>query len=274
MPPLRRRSSLLPFLGISIILLILPSGWTRKARLTTVTAFAPIQWVASTLHALPAGVLPSHGDAELQAQVDFFKDQIQKLLNENEILKDKVDQVSKLKQACPEHVFKLLHAGVLLPTDGSPWRKSLTLSLGSKGGVQKGMLVLYNNQLVGRILETSPWTSLVQLVTDPAFHAGAVAVPKTTVTAPAFDKRHVGVYEGTAGQRGQLKWFMSGASIDPEGFVLTTDDPANGVPRGLLLGRVAGIANALGSSPRAEVDPVVDFRALEHVMILVGDMIK
>ena len=270
MPPPRRRSSLLPFLGISLILLIVPSTWTRKARLTTVSMFSPIRWIASTTHALPAGMGSSHGDAELQAQVDFFKDQAQKHLNEIEILRGQLEQVSRLKQACPDHAFKLLHAGVLLPTDSSPWKKSLTLSLGDKAGVRKGMLVLYNNQLVGRILEPAPWTSLVQLVTDPAFRAGAVAVPKTTVTAPSFDKRHIGVYAGTAGPRGQLKWFMSGASLDPDGFVLTTDDPANGVPRGLLLGRIVGIANAQGASPWADVDPIVDFRALEHVMILVG----
>jgi rod shape-determining protein MreC len=271
MPPLRRRSSLLPFLGLSLILLILPSPWTRKARLAAVAPLGLVRGLACATRVLPDRVLPARENGELRTQVDFFKDEIQKLKNENEILKVKLDQASRLAQSCPEQHFRLLHAGVVLATDGSPWRKSLTLSLGAKGGVQKGMLVLFNNQLVGRILETGPWTSLVQLVTDPAFRAGAVAVPRTTVTGPEFDRRHVGVYEGTAGQRGQLKWFMAGASIDPDGFVLTTEDPLNGVPRGLLLGRVTGIVNAQGNSPRAEVDPTVDFRALESVMILVGE---
>jgi rod shape-determining protein MreC len=271
MPPLRRRSSLLPFLGLSLVLLILPSPWTRKARLSAVVPFGVIQHFACATILLPDRVLPARENGTLRAQVDFFKDELQKQKNENEILKKKLDQASRLAQSCPEQHFKLLHAGVLLATDGSPWRKSLTLSLGDKGGVQKGMLVLYNNQLVGRILETGPWSSLVQLVTDPAFRAGAVAVPRTTVTGPDFDRRHVGVYEGTAGQRGHLKWFMAGAPLDLDGFVLTTEDPLNGVPRGLLLGRLAGIVNAQGSSPRAEVDPIVDFRALENVMILVGE---
>ena len=269
MPPLRRRSSLWPFLGLSFLLLILPSTWTRKARLGALSIFSPIKGVASVTSALPTRILPSGGSVELQAQLDYYKEQNQKLLNEKEIYQAKLDQVSRLKQACPEQTFKLFHAGVLLPTDASPWRKSLTLSLGSRGGVQKGMLVLYNNQLVGRILETAPITSFVQLVTDPGFRAGAVAVPKSSVTGPTFDRRHIGVYEGTSGPRGQLKWFMAGAALDPEGFVLTTDDPLNGIPRGLLLGRIAGVLNAQGSSPRAEVDPTVDFRALEHVMILV-----
>lgn len=270
MPPLRRRSSLLPFLGISLLLLVLPSAWSRKIRLAAVAGLKPLHSSAFAAAALPARALPSRENAELQTQNEFYKDQIQKLLNEKAILQAKLDQVSALKQACPEQTFRILHAEVLLPTDTSSWRKSLTLSLGAKGGIQKGMLVLYNHQLVGRILETGPWTSLVQLVTDPAFKAGAVAVPRTTAQGVSFDKRQVGLFEGTSGQKGQLKWITGEMRLELDGFVMTTEDPLNGVPRGLLLGRVAGITNPSGSSPRAEVDPIVDFRSLEHVMVLAG----
>jgi len=268
MPPLRRRSSLWLFLGLSAVLLLVPASFSRQARLATVALFIPVKGIATTTTALPGRVLPGHENTELQAKVTFLQDQVQKELNEIEILKSKLEQVSRLKQTLPDASFRILHAGVLLPTDGSPWRKSLTLSLGTKGGVQKGMLVLYNNQLVGRILETSPWTSLVQLVIDPAFRAGAVAVPRTTASGMAFDKRHIGVYEGTSGQTGSMKWFASGAAVDPDGFVVTTEDPLNAMPRGLLLGRIASVQNAQGASPRIDVEPVVDFRAMEHVMIL------
>ncbi len=270
MPPLRRRSSLLPFIGISLLLLALPSAWTRKVRLAALAGFKPLHSTAFAATALPGRVLPSRESSEMRTQNDFYKDQIQKLQNEREILKLNLEQVSQLKQACREENFRLLHAGVLLPTDTSSWRKSLTLSLGARGGIQKGMLVLYNSQLVGRILETGPWTSIVQLVTDPGFKAGAVAVPRTTAQGVSFDKRRIGLYQGTSGQKGQLLWITGEMRLEQDGFVMTTEDPINGVPRGLILGRVTGIANAGGSSPRAEVDPTVDFRALEHVMVLVG----
>jgi len=68
---------------------------------------------------------------------------------------------------------------------------------------------------------------------------------------------------------GQLLWITGEMRLEQDGFVMTTEDPVNGVPRGLILGRVTAIANAGSSSPRAEVDPIVDFRALEHVMVLV-----
>ena len=269
MPPLRRRSSLLPFIGISLLLLLLPSAWSHKVRLAALVGLKPLHSSAFAATALPGRLLPSHENAELQTQNDFYKDQIQKLLNEKAICQAKLDQVSGLKQACPELNFRILHAGILLPTDGSTWRKSLTLSLGANAGIQKGMLVLYNSQLVGRILQTSPWTSLVQLVTDPAFKAGAVAVPKSTVQGLSFDKRRVGLYEGTSGPKGQLKWIMGDSLLEQDGFVMTTEDPPNGVPRGLILGRVSAVATGSGPYPRVEVDPIVDFRSLEHVMVLI-----
>ena len=54
--------------------------------------------------------------------------------------------------------------------------------------------------------------------------------------------------------------------------VVTTDDPANGVPRGLILGRVSGPSSARNPLPRVGVEPVLNFRALEHVMLLVPPM--
>jgi rod shape-determining protein MreC len=261
---------LLALAGLSLLFLVLPSAWSRKVRLAGLALFRPVKGVARASAALPGGLLSSRDPSGLQTQNEYYKDQIQKLLNENAILKSKLDLVSALKQACPDQNFKLLHADVLLPTDSSAWRKSLTLALGTKAGIQKGMLVLYNNQLVGRILETSPWTSLVQLVTDPAFRAGAVAVPKATGGVLGTDKRRVGVYEGTSGSKGHLKWLMGDTPGDPDGFVMTTEDPPNGVPRGLLLGRIAGVVNPTSRSPRIEVDPTVEFRSLEHVMVVAG----
>ena len=85
-------------------------------------------------------------------------------------------------------------------------------------------------------------------MTDPAFRAGAVAVPKATAAGVSFDPRRVGVYEGTSGPKGHLKWMIGDAAAEPDGFVMTTEDPPNGVPRGLLLGRIAGVANAIAAS--------------------------
>jgi cell shape-determining protein MreC len=109
----------------------------------------------------------------------------------------------------------------------------------------------------------------VQTVTDPGFRAGAVAVPKATAAGISFSERHGGVYEGTSGQVGQLKWLSGDIPVENGAAVLTTEDPGNGVPRGLSLGRVTSVNTGRGAFPKVDVEPLLDFRSLEHVMVLV-----
>src|SRR5207247_9947640 len=125
------------------------------------------------------------------------------------------------------------------------------------------------NQVVGRVAETASKTSRIQTVTDPGFRAAAVAVPKTYVAGVSFSERHPGVYEGTAGQNGQLKWFSGDTPAEKGSFVVTTEDPINGVPRGLVLGHIASVNGGRGAFPKVEVESILNLRALEHVMLLV-----
>ena len=258
----RRRSSPWPLIGISLALLLLPTAATQKGRLVVLAGFNPFRWLGRT-------ALPSCASQELRTENDFLKDQVQKLDGEVQRLKLQLDQLSGVKQTLRDPNLKVLHADVIFPTDGSPWRKSLTIGRGSRDSVQKGMLVLHGNHVVGRVIEAGPWSSRVQTVTDPGFRAGAVAVPRSTPAGAAFAQRHGGVYEGTSGQNGRLKWFMGDTSVENGAFVLTTEDPANGIPHGLILGRMATVRSGRGAGPDGEVESILNFRDLERVMILV-----
>ncbi|MBI3856542.1 MAG: hypothetical protein HY293_12715 [Planctomycetes bacterium] len=131
----------------------------------------------------------------------------------------------------------------------------------------KGMLVLYNNQVVGRVSEAGPKTSRVQTVTDPGFRAAAVMLPRTYVAGVSFTERRPGAYEGTSGENGRLKWYQGETAAESGAFVVTTEDPINGVPRGLILGRVTEVHR--GMLLKVDVEPLLNFRGLEHVMLLV-----
>jgi rod shape-determining protein MreC len=259
--------------GISLALLLLPSAFSQKLRLTALAGLRPFHALACATIEAPSRVLPAGDDAPLRVKCDYLSDQVQRQANEISILRQQLEAAAALKPLVREQNFKLLPADVLLPTDGSPWRKSLTLARGSRDGVQRGMLVVYHHQLVGRVIEAGPWTSRVRVATDPGFRAGAVAAPRTS-QGVALEQRHVGVYEGTAGRNGLLKWLTGETPVGQDSYVLTTDDPANGVPRGLILGRVSKPAVGRGAFPRVEVEPVLDFRALEHVTVLIPDMTK
>jgi rod shape-determining protein MreC len=266
----RRRASPLPFVGLSLLLILIPASTSQKARLTALSLFRPVQKLAYGSVALPSRVLPGGSREEDRAQIEYLQTQVQRLINEKEIAQSKLESLSATRQLLKAPDWKLLPADVLFPTDGSPWRKSLVIALGSRDGVEKGMLVLYHNYLVGRVAEVGPFSSRVQVVTDPAFKASAVAAPKTYQSGVSLEKRHVGVYEGTAGQSGRLKWLMGETVVENDATILTTENPANGIPRGLILGRVSKVDSGRGATLHVEVEPFLNFRALEHVTVLAG----
>src|SRR5882672_1766435 len=270
MGPKRRRSSFWLLLA-SLVLLFAPSGFTQKTRLAALSGFTPLRSLGHWTFSFAGHTLSPSGEAQtLRTENDFLRDQTLQLTNENRRQALLLEQALGMKQTVRDAGYRMLAADVLFPTDSSPWRKSLTLTLGTRDGVEKGMLVVYNSQVVGRVVETGPKTCRVQTVTDPGFRAGAVAVPRTTAAGVAFADRHGGVYEGTSGQNGQLKWLSGDNPVENGALVLTTGDPVNGVPRGLTLGRVSSVNGGRAAFPKVDVEPLIDFRALEHVMILVS----
>jgi rod shape-determining protein MreC len=271
MGPKRRRSSPWPLIGVSLALFLAPATVTQKTRLTALAGFIPFQGLGRWAVQLPGRFLPSPGQTqELTTRNEFLEDQSRKKDNEIRRLSLQLEQALGMKQPVREQNYRMITADVVFPTDSSPWRKSLTIALGTRDGAEKGMLVLYNNQVVGRVSETGPKTSRVQTVTDPGFRAGAVASPRTYSAGVSFSERHPGVYEGTAGQNGQLKWLSGDTPVENGSFVLTTEDPLNGIPRGLILGRVSSVNNGRGAFPKVDVEPILNFRCLEHVMLLVA----
>jgi len=105
------------------------------------------------------------------------------------------------------------------------------------------------------------------LTTDPAFRARAVSVPRTA-EGPLSSERHVGVFSGTGGEEALLKWLSDDATVEEGAYVVTTEDPLNRIPKGLILGRVTGIDRTRGASPRVQVTPIIDPEGLEFVLIL------
>lgn len=270
MGPKRRSSSPWLLFLVSLVLLALPSGATQKPRLVALSGFIPAQSFSRWTLGLLGRFGPGSGEAQtLRTENDFLKDQNQKLVNEMKRKDQLLEQALGMKQTVRDQNFRLLSADVVFPTDSSPWRKSLTITLGTRDGVEKGMLVVYNNQVVGRVTETGPKTSRVQTVTDPGFRAGAVAVPRAAAGGVTFSERQGGIYEGTSGVNGQIKWMRGEATVENDALVLTTEDLINGVPRGLTLGRVVTDGSRRGFFAKIDVEPLLDFRSLEHVMILV-----
>ncbi len=267
MSPRRRRFSPVPLAGLSLALLALPPAVSHKARLTALSAFAPLRGLARAAVEAVGRWIPPAEDAELRRQNDLLQGRLAALADENARLRAGLEQASNIRALTGRGDDRLLQADVVLPADSSAWKRSLTVALGTRGGARKGMPVLYHNRLVGCVAEAGPWESRVQLVTDPGFRARAATAPAARPQGAPPDRRQIGIYEGTSGG-GILKWLTSNTLVGKGTIVVTTEDPANGIPAGLVLGRVASASSGRGRSLHVEVEPVLNFRGLDQVTLL------
>ncbi|MBI2899662.1 MAG: rod shape-determining protein MreC [Planctomycetes bacterium] len=266
----KNRAAVWPFAVASVAMMLAPSAFTQRTRLTILLGFAPLRSLADASRGLAARtwdrVRPSRPGEELRRQNEFLRSQVVTLHARNGELAAKLESATAARAVVSDDDFELVPADIVLGLDTSSFRQTLVIARGSRDGVKPGMPVLHHSHVVGRVLEAGPWTSRVMLVTDPGFRAGAVSVPRTGDAAVA--RRDVGVFEGTGGKGGTLKWLSGETPVEDGAYVVTSEDPVNGVPKGLILGRVTGVDRGRGAFPRVDVTPVVNPQGLEFVLIL------
>lgn len=114
--------------------------------------------------------------------------------------------------------------------------QSLTVNRGSRDGVARDSpVVAPNGALVGRIVRVSPWTSTVQLITDPESAVGVRDVRS----------RAVGVLHGTGGPVLEMAYVPSLEDVEEDDLIVTSGDDGL-YPPGIEVGRVS---SAIPGSP-------------------------
>ena len=101
---------------------------------------------------------------ELRKKIENYKlkeFQVEYLTNQNRVLKQFLDSDEQIYKANKE----IIVAKVLLDKN-SPYLQSIIINKGSKAGVLKGMPVLGNNYLIGRVVETNYLSSRILLLND------------------------------------------------------------------------------------------------------------
>ena len=151
---------------------------------------------------------------------------------------------------------KLLVAEVIGSNSRSPF-KSLRVARGRKDGVRVGMPVVAAEGIVGRIVRVGHAMADVQLLVDFDFNLD-VLLQRTRVR---------GVVGGHAGEHCRLS-MQKGTEIRI-GDTVITSGIVGGFPKGLPVGRVMRISYESDNvSQVITVEPWVDYRRLEEVMIL------
>jgi rod shape-determining protein MreC len=151
--------------------------------------------------------------------------------------------------------------------------ETVTLNRGSQDGVTVDAPVVGPGAaLVGRVISVSPWTSLVQLITDPLAGIGA----------RLSESRATGLIGGNNGPSLRLEYVSTRAEVRiGEAIVTSGDDDI--YPADLLIGHVVevDVGPAVPGVPSVpllreetalfkliEVEPAIDMPTLENVLIL------
>src|SRR5512134_3874758 len=185
--------------------------------------------------------------SELQAQVI----QLQQEVGETQILAALVD----FSRANPENTYK---AAAVIGEDPSPFLQYIIINRGSNDGIQRGMPVVTNEGLAGRIDAVISDAARVQLITDPA---SAVNVHLRNANTDAMV---VGSVTGDI----SLELISQDVTVESADIILTSG-LGGGFPPDLIVGQVVNVRKLPAELfQEATVQPAVDFTRLQIVLVI------
>jgi len=187
--------------------------------------------------------------ADLQAQVI----QLQQDVGETEILAALVD----FSRANPENTYK---AAAVIGRDPSPFLHYVIINRGSNDGILRGMPVVTDQGLVGRVDAVIADAARVQLITDPASNVN-VRLQNAQTEASL-----VGSVTGDL----TLQLIPQDVAIQTGDLALTSG-LGGGYPPDLIVGQVINTRTRdFDLFQQATIQPVVDFNRLEIVLVIVN----
>jgi rod shape-determining protein MreC len=201
--------------------------------------------------------------AELQREAGHLRDEIGTLrsqiilLNEAQYENQDLRRQLGFKSAVPN--MQLIAAEVI-GRDPSSYLHYLVIDRGSDDGVRKGMPVLTNAGLVGRISRVSQASSQVMLLSDS----------QSSVGAYIQRSRATGVVKGQLGPELVMQYILQDETVIV-GDVVLTSGMGGAFPRRLVIGQVVETRrNDVDMHQEAIIAPAVDMSALEAVMVLMN----
>jgi rod shape-determining protein MreC len=176
---------------------------------------------------------------------------LKELESENETLR----QLLQFTQANPTHSYR---AAEVVGQDPGNLLRSIIIDVGTHDGVTKGMPVITDRGLVGRIVEVSPRASKVLLITDIS----------SSVNAIIQSSRATGIVEGRADGSLVMKYIPQPVTVNVGDIILTSGLGAT-FPKRLVIGQVTAVHKRdIELFQQAEIKPTVDFDRLEIVLII------
>ena len=202
---------------------------------------------------------------ELRRRNEKLQGLADSLLIENVRLKEIESENETLRsllgftQANPTHSYKAAEVkGRVIGRDPSNFLSYLTIDSGSQQGIEKGMPVVTERGLVGRITDVGSNWAKVMLIIDPS----------SSVNALIQTSRATGVVEGQVGRSLVMKYIPQGDVVNVNDIILTSGLGGN-FPKKLIIGQITAVHQRdIEMFQQADIRPTVDFNNLEIVLVI------
>lgn len=200
---------------------------------------------------------------------------LRRVRRDNQLLKEEIRQlrseVGELHETALEHarLSRLLQMSNRVGTeavvakvigkDATNWFRTILIDRGADRGIQRHMAVVTTEGLVGRVVDVTPFTARVQLITDPESAVGAL-IQRSRV---------IGVAAGSQGGAIQIKYLPLMADVAVGDRIITSG--MGGIfPKGIPVGKVVRSSRPTNGTlfQLIEAQPHADFSRLEDVMVL------
>lgn len=136
------------------------------------------------------------------------------------------------------------------------WWQQVTLGRGQQDGIQVGAIVSGEGGIVGRVVQVTPNTSRVLLISDPTSQLG-VTVSRS---------RNMGYIRGQSANRVIMEFFDKVPDVRP-GDVISTSSYSQLFPAGLPVGIVESVNLNKSPAPEAVVELSAPISQLEWVLV-------
>lgn len=188
---------------------------------------------------------------------DYYKAQVLELQTEIKNLKESLVLNNVLSE------YEPINANIVNRNVGY-WYNTIVIDKGSKNNVKKGMAVVVNSGLVGKVIKTSNFTSTVKLLTADELNGNI------SVKIKLDSKDVYGLLTGYNKETNTYK--IEGISESDEikeGAIVTTTGLSDIFPSGILVGNVKSVtADNYDLTKIVEVTPSVDFNDISVVTVL------
>jgi len=250
-------------IAVGLIALALAGYLTPVSRLLLDPVITIQSWITTRYTAIKDFVTVPQDMARLRQRNQELENEVAMLQRDIIQLEEQLAEASILSALVdfarqnPENRYQ---AAAVIARDPSPFLHYVIINQGSDHGIRRGMPVVTQDGLVGRIAAVTAGAARVQLITDPA----------SVVNVRTDQSRGQGVVVGDLTGEVRVEMIPQNVNLAENELVLTSGLGGT-YPSGIFVGQLTGIRRRESDLfQSASIQPSVDFSQLELVLVIVN----